>query len=253
MLFNSLKRKNLNFTNNNFERGLSKKQLFDNIIKAAQKVIDTSKNFDKENHPICDMIRLLGRKLQSTEMEYLFWYGDVDSKLPDLNPENIFFPSNVLLDKDDINRIITFHSLRNEVQCDKYINLSTDLILPWPWHKERLLDSLKNIGNGRVSGIWKQDESNHNVTVWLPMGICWVHGGNHSITIGIVQGGSLKPNYWYNISAIYKYVKTDGNYFYRISDNKKLYPVQNVEFAAIFEIGKMMYENNICFKGLHLD
>ena len=252
MLFDLKKHKDCKYTSDDFERGLSNKQRFDYIMQTAQELINNSKNFDKENHPICDMIRLLGRKLQSTEMEFLLWYGDIDSKIPSLFPENIFIPFDFSLDAEYTKRKVTFHSLEKEVQCDKDINLSTDLILPWPWRKERLLKCLKYIGKDREWGKWKQDEHNHRVVVWLPMGICWVHGGNHSIAVGIVQGGSLKPDYWYNISAVYKYVKTDGDYFYRISDNKKLCHIQNVEFAAIFEIGRMMYENHICFKGLVL-
>lgn len=250
MFFDRKKHKNHYYTQDNYERGLSDKERFDYIMQTAQRVVCESKYFDKENHPICDMIRLLGRKLQSTSMEFLFWYGDVDSEMPNLFPENIFIPHDIFIACGYPNDKVTYHGLEREVNCDNYINLSTDLILPWPWRKERLLNCLKYIGNDREWGTWNQDENNHHVIVWLPMGISWVYGGNHSITVGIVQGGSIKPDRWYDISAIYNYIKTDGVYFYRIVDNKKMYHVRNVEFAAIFEIGRIMYENNICFQGL---
>ena len=83
--------------------------------------------------------------------------------------------------------------------------------------------------------------------VWLPIGIAWVYGGNHSITVGIVQGGELEPNYYSDISKVYKYIKCDGESFIDINSGRSLCEVKSPEFAAIFEIGRMMVDNNISF------
>ena len=91
------------------------------------------------------------------------------------------------------------------------------------------------------------DEYNHIIDVWLPMGIVWVYGGNHSITIGIIQGGEIEPTYYTDISKLYKYIKCDGEYFIEISTCKKISKVKSPELAAIFEIGRMMEEKNISF------
>jgi sulfite reductase beta subunit-like hemoprotein len=80
------------------------------------------------------------------------------------------------------------------------------------------------------------------------MGIGWVHGGNHSIATGIVQGeGEITPDSVYDISEVYQYVYTDGEYYITKEDNGVISDVPNVEFAAIFEIGRLMNERSICF------
>ena len=88
--------------------------------------------------------------------------------------------------------------------------------MPWPWEKNRLVSSISSIGKGRLWGEWQQDNLNHLVELWLPMGIAWVHGGNHSIATGIIQGhGQIKPEYIYDISEIYNFVYCDGLFYRR--------------------------------------
>lgn len=142
------------------------------------------------------------------------------------------------------NELIEFRQLKKEVSCNKKINLSKDLIWPWPWNRSRLINTITNIGNRRAWGQWQQD-NNHFVEVWLLLGVAWVHGGNHSIAVGIVQGGELTPEYYYDISDFYKYIKCDGKNFIRTNTNclvkdKIIGPVINVDLAAIFEIGRLL-------------
>ena len=64
--------------------------------------------------------------------------------------------------------------------------------------------------------FWKQDHNN-KIEYWLPFGIGFVHGGNHSITNGIVNGTGKINNYTtYDISDIYKYIICDGVYYYNL-------------------------------------
>ena len=80
------------------------------------------------------------------------------------------------------------------------------------------------------------------------MGIAWVYGGNHSISVGIIQGkGSIKPKAVYDISDVYNYVHCDGINYYRKEDGFIISSVKNAEIAAIFEIGRLMEENSISF------
>jgi hypothetical protein len=202
---------------------------------------------NNEKHPIFDVIRLLGRKLQTEYMCYLLFQSgdDADSDAwPDIEPRNILFDEFKPITKDGKN----FFNIKKELKAEKEISLNKDLILPWPWRKSRLISSLSRIGEGRFSGSWKQDDRNHNVELWLPLGIAWVRGGNHSITTGIAQGsGKIRPWYIYDISEAYDYVYCDGNNYIRKYDESIISPVKNVEFAVIFEIGRILRDKAISF------
>ena len=142
----------------------------------------------------------------------------------------------------------TFEDLKLELEITREIHLGRDLVLPWPWRRTRLINSISRLGEGRVWGSWKQDFGNHRIELWLPLGISWVTSGNHSIAIGIIQcSGKLKPDYIYDISKMYDYVYCDGRNYIGKENNTIIAPVENVEFAAIFEIGRMMVENSISF------
>ena len=94
-------------------------------------------------------------------------------------------------------------------------------------------------------GSWRQDW-NHDIEYWLPLGIGWVKGGNHSITSGIIQGeGTIIIEEVYDISAVYQHVICDGDTFRRQHDGSKIASVKNVEFAGIFEIGRLMLQNGV--------
>jgi hypothetical protein len=57
----------------------------------------------------------------------------------------------------------------------------------------------------------------------------------------------MKPSYIYDISGLYGYLECDGINFIRKEDKQILSPVINLEFAAIFEIGRLMCEKSISF------
>ncbi len=235
------------FCNNLYIKdNLSDKEKFENIINFAKEIIDKHNNENSHEHPILDFIRILGRRIQSDYMGYLLYSGKRENESSHLEAREVMFSPYKSI-KDENNDYIEISDLIEKKQSDKKINLSKDLVLPWPWRRERIRDCLLSIGEGRKSGIWKQDYDNHYVDVWLPIGIAWVYGGNHSITVGIVQGGELEPNYYSDISKVYKYIKCDGESFIDINSGRSLCKVKSPEFAAIFEIGRMMVDNNISF------
>lgn len=141
-----------------------------------------------------------------------------------------------------------FPDVIKELQTEHVISLNRDLVLPWSWKKSRLITSMALIGQGRRLKQWRQDDNNHHVELWLPMGIAWVYGGNHSISAGIIQGrGEIIPSHVYDISDVYDYVYCDGLNYYRKEDGRIISPVMNAELAAIFEIGRIMTENSISY------
>lgn len=232
---------------------LSNEEKFNNILKFANEILEENKAVKGSEHPIFDYIRILGRGLQSDYMKYLFYYDceGGEHNVPNLEWSTIGFDnrSNFVGANNDI---VKFYDLKKEIKSNKKLNLSKDLVLPWPWNRGRLIGIISNIGKDRDWGPWKQDYKNHYVEVWLPLGVAWVNGGNHSIAMGIIQGGQLQPEYYYDISEVYKHIRCDGNNFIRTKINSIIRdeivcPVTNVDFAAIFEIGRLLVQRGISF------
>ena len=226
------------------------KEDFDSIMRFSKRVLEQAKKLEKENgplsieieHPIVDVIRLIGRKVQTQYLTNLL-YVEYESNLPDLGPDEVLFDLRTILSVDGKK----FEELIEEVKDKKTVLLNRDLVLPWSWKTSRLVNCIAQIGEERVNGPWRQD-FNHNVDLWLPMGIAWVYGGNHSISVGIIQGkGYITPKAVYDISEVYDYVNCDGVNYYRKEDGVIISPVKNAEIAAIFEIGRLMKEHSISF------
>lgn len=234
-------------------KNLSNEIKFKNLMNFAIEILDNDKITKGSDHPIFDFIRILGRGLQSDYMKYVFYYNCYggEQHVPALSSSVIGLDqrTRVIGEEDEI---ISLYKLKKEIISDKKINLSTDLIIPSPWNKDRLVNAINRIGNRRQWGKWKQDYNNHFVELWLPIGIAWVNNGNHSITMGILQGEELKPKHYFDISEMYKYIKCDGKNFIRMKTNfiiedQIIAPVSNVDFAAIFEIGRLLLERGISF------
>jgi hypothetical protein len=122
------------------------------------------------------------------------------------------------------------------------LRLERDAVLPWPWNPHRLRGAMAGLGPGGDWGEWKSD-SNHQVVLWEPIRIGWVHGGNHSMAVGILLGrGTVLPQEVYDISPLYKLVTCDGSMYRRTHDRAIISEVASVEMAAIFEIGRLLIE-----------
>ncbi|WP_339289767.1 DUF6710 family protein [Paenibacillus sp. FSL E2-0201] len=224
---------------------------FQNILEFAQAVLEhsRSKNIYKQysskgnEHPILDVVRLVGKTTQTKYLTSLIYCND-ESELPGISSGQLFFDQSIPITNDGKRA----YQLMKEEKSTKEIQLHKDLILPWPWKRERLINAISYIGDKRVRGGWKQDFDNHYTDLWLPIGVTWVNGGNHSIASGIIQGGgTIKPENTFNISELYKHIFTDGKYYFRKIDNTVIAPVEDVEFAAIFEIGRLMIMKGISF------
>jgi len=188
-----------------------------------------------------DFIRLLGRKLQSDYMCRAIFAVN-ERKIPDLEPKQVWF--------DEFMPITlagkSLHDLKIKSSSSHDVNLASDIVLPWPWNLDRVASCISHIGTGKSAGTWKQDSMNHKIEYWLPFGISWVHRGNHSIMSGIIQGqGVIETDSVYDLSSLFEHVKCDGANFYRIHDNQVIQSVVELEFAAIFEVGKLMNKHGI--------
>lgn len=241
IFFNSNKSKLSVYNQSINESDDDKKKLFDNMIAAVKDTISQNEELEQSplRHPIYDLIKMIGLRIQAKYLTNKL-YDPSHSRLPDITSDEAFF-------KEPIENRSYISSYLKKLPNESYsISLKDDLVLPWPWNYERLIGSLVSIGEDRHWGNWKMDVLNHNVELWLPMRIVFIIGGNHSITSGIVQGiGTLEPNYVYDMSPIYNYVYTDGVYYYRKDDNSKIEKVNEVEFAVLFEVGRIMIEKRL--------
>lgn len=213
-----------------------KTECYANIIAFAESV-------SKQNpHALIDVVRLIGRK---TQADYFVHHviNVNGSQLPKF--KSLFALYNELYPVTPDMK--SFFTLKRRLPITKEIHLNRDLILPWPHDRSKLIGCISDIGKDRNKGEWRQD-ANHSIELWLPLGISWVHCGNHSITSGIVQGsGIITTDCVYDISDIYDYVYCDGRNFFKKNDDTIIGPVNHTEFAAIFEIGRMMRDKGVSF------
>ena len=223
---------------------------FYNMLDFARTLLSATQNSSPlgSPSPLLDVVRVLGRSIQAHYLTLpLYYKKEIPSQInKEAIIEKLMFPLHLSVTSGEKGE--TFHQVRVEVhQFDKDVCLGKDVVLPWPWKRKKYIASISNIGEGKQSENWQQD-INHSLELWLPMGVSWVCGGNHSIASGIIQGiGKVKPNYVYDIRKVYDYIKCDGRNYIRIEDDTILAPVRNLEFAAIFEIGRMMKDNNISY------
>lgn len=123
------------------------------------------------------------------------------------------------------------------------LRLARDVVLPCAWNEQRYVGALACIGGNKLddrSTAWRQD-FNHQVMLWLPWGIGFVTGGNHSITAGILAGeGVIQPGEAYDMSYLLDELSCDGLHFWCTRTGEKVAPVTDPRVAAVFEIGRIM-------------
>ncbi|MCC6965307.1 MAG: hypothetical protein IT391_03350 [Nitrospira sp.] len=206
---------------------------FEQILKVANKIA-------KQNpQALPTFVRLLARKLQGQYMSAAF-LRTASGGSAELEPGVVWFSEVAVLSGEGA----MVYYLKKRLPSTRVLNLSTDVVLPWPWDLTRLEMCLSFIGTKQ--NPWKQDTGNHRVEYWLPFGIGWVRGGNHSIMTGILQGRQqLETDEVYDLSAIFPLVHCDGIAFRRTADNSVIAPVREVEFAAIYEVGRLMLLNGV--------
>ena len=136
----------------------------------------------------------------------------------------------------------TFGDLAIKSRNMREMRLDRDIVIPNPWQPLRLQRALSKLRLRGGWGRWRQDVLNHQVSLWEPIGIGWVHGGNHSISAGILTAsGTIRPNFGYDISPVYEHVVSRRRRAIRRRHDKAVIAeVSSVEMAAIFEIGRLI-------------
>lgn len=126
-----------------------------------------------------------------------------------------------------------------ETEADIQVDLNKDVVVSSPWTNGRLINTISNIGID-MNNPWKPD-SNHYMQTLLPFNISWFRNGYHSGTVGILkQEGVCPANEVFDASKIYNLIHTDGYKFFYTETGKEFSRVRHIEYAAIFELGRLL-------------
>lgn len=212
---------------------------FENILSMATKIM-------KSEYPerIYDLIYSLGKPYQFEIINKCI-KGNPISQDNWYYYEHLFFKSCYdkyrLIKEDNNGALLNYTSFTEE----KYLDPSNHLIFAFPWHQNRLSDAFENIGE-KVDNKWKHDPFNHKTTLLYPLNIGYVTNGHHSSAMNIINNEApMRITQILDLTPIYDEIYTDGNCFRRNSDHKFVDEVTSVEFAAIFEIGRLILKNPV--------
>lgn len=205
---------------------------FDIVMQMAKEI--KARNPDALRH----LIFALGRTYQSNRISEIFLSQYQGKDTIDVIPSTLLFDGYKPITLDGRHLI----NLVEEIIIPKTrdLQLSSDLILPWPWEPYRAISAFSEIGTGCIAGAWQQDP-NHRIHYWYPMCIGWVIGGNHSLAAGIIKGeGAITSYKTYDVSEVYNHVRCNGENYINMHTGEIIEKVKNIEFACIFEIGRLI-------------
>jgi len=227
------------------QQKFTSKSRFDSLIKTARLIADINPR------GLPDLVRAILRPLQS---EYLLGVAERgQDALPSIDGPTFF--SECMRSRMFTADGMHWRGVRLENSVFN-LQLSRDPVLPWPWSVNRYTSALASIGSSKTSqdepkwriahqGHWRQD-ANHQVELWLPWGLGFVHGGNHSIAAGILTGeGEITPDCVYDMTYLLDEFNCDGMHYFDSRTGKKAAAVTDVRSAAVFEIGRIMREVNL--------
>lgn len=213
------------------EKRFSERQsAFQNIMKTAA--------FIEENHPAAlkDLIRILGLKMQAEFILHPLLY-ESPVNLP-FDPYEEWF--SVWCGKKDRSFVLTpdgkdFYDLGRPTRQTHVISLARDVVIPNRFYSTQLGQVLSGLPCSRNSF------DNYYGWIWEPVGVVMLEDKNCFVTPRLLRrAGEIEIHLVYDFSAVYEYVHCDGDHFVRSWDGKKIAPVYDPAFAAIFEIGRMI-------------
>jgi len=145
-------------------------------------------------------------------------------------------------------RLKKYFSEDTSREGDEYeyeICLNKHLIIPAAWNKDRFVSNVTKIGRD-CNNPFSYDFINHMSYLFFPIGIVILYNGNHSVLTGILKNeGKIKTNNAFDLRNKYNQIRFDGTYYREIETDEILHKVKNFELGAIFEIGRVLAENNI--------
>lgn len=207
---------------------------FNNILNFAKSILQSD-----QPQRIDDLIYSLGKPYQFKIINMCI-KGKPLSRNSAFNFEHLFFRNDAkkyqFIKVNSAGDFINY----NESLIGKKIHPDSSLIFTFPWNKNRLSDAFNHIGE-TVQNEWKFDPLNHRVLYISPLNIGYVLNGNHSAVMNIINNEApMIITEELDLTLVYEEIYTDGQFFKSKLDNSIIDQVSSVEFAAIFEIGRLL-------------
>lgn len=118
-------------------------------------------------------------------------------------------------------------------------------ILSIPWKIRSLSGCFMTIG-GTSSTFREHKASHYPNTLIYPLNTIHISNGRHSMLVGILEGtGTITIDQVLDISESYQSIYFDGTYFRFKRGNKILKKSPLAEFGIMYEIGRLIKENNL--------
>lgn len=218
--------------------GRSRRRRFTELMNAVDEVAEINK------YAVPSIARAVARPMQARILAKAILYPQHQAQVS-ADFDKLFFPDHVPVSADGRSLAELQQRPPQATAQPLYrLALSRDVLLPWAWHRRRLVSALASIGSSKTSGAWRCD-LNHQVQILLPFGLALVHGGNHSIAAGIVDGEGevfAEPR---DLSVVYDHVRYDGIAFVREHDGRRLNTPSAEEPGMLFEIGRKMLQHGV--------
>lgn len=117
-----------------------------------------------------------------------------------------------------------------------------------PWNRARLINTLSSIGSS-VDKPFTFDKLNHFGSTLFPLfNLLLIRNGFHSSTCGIYETKAIyHPEYICDCSSFYNEVYFDGISFRHVPCNHVISTPANKSIGTIYEIGRLILENNLSF------
>lgn len=208
---------------------------FQNALHFAKELLRQSSGCGQDAHPFFDFVRLIGKGLQAQYLTNIVYVADRPN-LPEASFNELGWGIEELYD------------LLRRVDDNPAHRVCKDLLLPFPWDGQKLIRDMTHIGTGKQWGAWQQN-AGHRIEMWLPLGISWVYSGDHSVTVAILQeSAEVMADDVFHMGELLKRFYCDGEFYRRQEDDSIAGPMQCLEMAVLFEVGRLMLEHGLSYE-----
>ncbi len=133
-----------------------------------------------------------------------------------------------------------------EISFKKQIKISihSTPIITFPWRRERLLKNLQLIGELPNNPFKPNENHCYNIYVF-PLNLVLIENGHHSTATALLENNTeITIDHYIDLSILYDSIYFNGTYFKNTHYHAKISPKYK-EFGIIFEIGRLLNENNL--------
>jgi len=121
---------------------------------------------------------------------------------------------------------------------ERLVSLADECVVVVPWDRRRLRSSVETVG---AQGF-EFDDRNHRAWYFVPLDICWVFNGKHSIAAGVgLRRGHIRA-FECDVSVLFDHVRTDGACWYSRHSGERLGALCDFRIGVLFELARKRRE-----------